>query len=73
MFAEWHQKAKERSKHWQLSNKKYQHSVESIFVVEYLSEYKSISKTASAHESVDPEGIVWRIQPDVKNLMGLSL
>jgi hypothetical protein len=32
-----------------------QHSAESIFVVEYLSEYESIFETTLAHESVDPE------------------
>jgi hypothetical protein len=31
-----------------------QHSVKSIFEVEYLREYESIFETALAHESVDP-------------------
>jgi hypothetical protein len=47
-----------------------QHSVESIFVVEYLREYESVFETAFAHESVDQwVGIVWRNNPEAENLV----
>jgi hypothetical protein len=37
-----------------------QHSAESIFIVEYLREYKSLFEAALAQESVVPGGNVWR-------------
>jgi hypothetical protein len=45
---------------------------ESIFVVVYLCEYKSIFETALAHESVDP-GVLLDEKSDVENLVRLSL
>jgi hypothetical protein len=42
------------------------HSVESIFVVEYLREYESVFETALSRESVDPGVLIEKNQKPKK-------
>jgi hypothetical protein len=49
-----------------------QHSAESIFIVEYLREYKSLFEAALAQKSVVP-GVMFDEKPEAKNLVRLSL